>query len=206
MKSSEWFRNATWNDAVAAQFEQKLARARRKEQYLRIQACILAHSRPDVAHSLLDRYFQLPDDFDHAQAHVDRANAYLSEDRLEEALDSYEAALRREAAFPKLLTQAYLDVPFLIAWRGLAERFGRALELLEAGRGRLLFPVDHFRWHAAHALIASGGDPAATRMHAAAAMDAAKRDESGFKNHPTVGLVRGSLAQIVSKMRRLSDV
>ena len=73
--TTDWFRNTTWNKSVERAFDEKLRRAKRKEQYLRIQACTLARSYPEVALKLLDRYFELPDDFDHAQAHVDRATA-----------------------------------------------------------------------------------------------------------------------------------
>ena len=66
--SDDWFRNTTWNDDVARRFEEKLRRARRKEQYLRIQACTLATTYPHVALDLLERYFALSDDFGHAQA------------------------------------------------------------------------------------------------------------------------------------------
>src|SRR5207248_662790 len=92
----EWFRNATWNAAVAQVFEEKLRRARRKEQYLRIQASTLAASHPQVALDLLERYFALPDQFDQAQACVDRAQALLALDRTDGAIESYEAALARE--------------------------------------------------------------------------------------------------------------
>ena len=94
---TDWFRNTTWNESVERAFDERLRRAKRKEQYLRIQACTLARSYPEVALKLLDRYFELPDDFDHAQAHVDRATALLSMDRVEDAIASYEAALAREA-------------------------------------------------------------------------------------------------------------
>ena len=78
-------------DEVQA-FDEKLRRARRKEQYLRIQACTLARSHPEVALKLLDRYFELQDDFDHAQAHVDRATALLALGRVGEALAAYEGS------------------------------------------------------------------------------------------------------------------
>ncbi|MFO1465449.1 MAG: hypothetical protein U1F35_03250 [Steroidobacteraceae bacterium] len=98
---TDWFRNATWNASIEQTFEDKFRRARRKEQYLRIQACTLAHSHPDVALRLLDRYFTLPNHSDHAQAHVDRATAYLALGRVADALAAYEDALTRESAFPK---------------------------------------------------------------------------------------------------------
>ena len=153
--NADWFRNTTWNASIEQAFDDKLRRARRKEQYLRIQASMLAQSHPTVALNLLDRYFELPNDFDHAQAHVDRAAAYLALGRMAETLASYEAALARESVFPKLLTEAYIDLPYLIATRGIREQYSRALELLLRHKSRLMFPVDHFRWNTARALIAA---------------------------------------------------
>src|SRR5690606_19549407 len=162
------FRNPTWNVAVAPVFEEKLRRARRKGQYLRIQASMLAVSHPQVALDLLDRYFALPDQLDQAQAHVDRARALLALERTDDAIESYEAALAREAAFPNLQTQASLDLPFLIATRGIKSRYEQAVELLEAHENRLMFPVDRFRWHAAHCLMAA--DTGVAKSHAAQAL------------------------------------
>jgi tetratricopeptide (TPR) repeat protein len=202
--SADWFRNTTWDDAIERAFDEKLRRARRKEQYLRIQACTLARSHPEVALKLLDRYFELHDDFDHAQAHVDRATARLALGRVNEALEAYEAALAREAAFPNLQTQAYLDLPYIVATRGVRDRYGRALELLGRHESRLIFPVDHFRWHAAHALIAAAtGEANSVRNHAKRALEAASRDHSGFRYHPSVGLVTPQYGAVIKKLESL---
>ena len=72
MSNEDWYRNETWNEEIEAQFMAKLKRARRKEQYLRIQASILASKRPEVALELLNQYFELNDNFDHAQAYCAR--------------------------------------------------------------------------------------------------------------------------------------
>jgi tetratricopeptide (TPR) repeat protein len=202
--SADWFRNTTWDDAIERAFDEKLCRARRKEQYLRIQACTLAQSHPEVALKLLDRYFELDDDFDHAQAHVDRAKALLALGRVEEALAAYEAALAREAVFPNLQTQAYLDLPYIVATRRVRERYGRALELLGRHESRLMFPVDHFRWHAAHALIAaSTGEAGSVGNHARRALGAASRDHSGFRYHPSVGLVTPQYEAVIKELESL---
>lgn len=202
--STDWFRNTTWDTAIEATFNKKLRRARRKEQYLRIQACTLARSQPEVALNLLDRYFELHDDFDHAQAHVDRATALLTLGRVDEALAAYEAALAREAVFPNLQTQAYLDLPYIVATRGVRDRYGRALELLCRHESRLIFPVDHFRWNAAHALItAATGKAEVVRDHAERALAAARRDDSGFRYHPSVGLVTPQYEAVVIKLEAL---
>lgn len=199
--STDWFRNATWNEAVEKAFEEKLRRARRKEQYLRIQACTLAASFPAVALTLLDRYFGLPEGVDRAAAHVHRATALLALGLTDDAIASYEAALAREAGFPNFLTTAYLDLPYLIATRGLREHYSRAIQLLEAGRKRLTFPLDHFHWHCARALIAAEeNDPAGARLHAERALAAAAIQHSGFRYHPTVGLVGEEFVLVIRKL------
>ena len=204
MSSEDWYRNTEWNVAIEAAFEAKLRRARRKEQYLRIQACVLASVRPDIALALLDRYFQLPDKFDNAQAHVDRANAYLAQGKLPEAMLSLEDALNREAEYPHSLTQAYLDLPYLIAVNGVAEQYARAKELLVAQRKRLMFPVDTFKWNVASALIAKArNEYDSSRLFARAALEAAGADRSDFRYHPSVGLVGESYGEVRGQMRKL---
>ena len=202
--STDWFRNTTWNGAIERAFDEKLRRARRKEQYLRVQACTLARSHPEVALKLLDRYFVLKDDFDHAQAHVDRATALLALGRVDEALAAYETALAREAVFPNLQTQAHLDLPYIVATLGIRDKYRRARELLALHESRLMFPVDRFRWHAAQALIAAAtGEAGSVRDHAERALEAASRDHSEFRYHPSVGLVPQPFEGVVKKMEAL---
>jgi len=206
MDNDNWFRNATWNEEIASKFEAKLKRARRKEQYIRIQASMLTGSHPQVAHALLTRYFEMSDDYDHAQAHVDRATAYLSEGKIEEAVASYEAALKREEQFPKLLTMACVDLPYLIALRGMVEHFARAVEILNSHQNRLMFAVDHFKWNAAQAYIShSIGNPTSAKSYATAALSASQRNNSGFRYHPSVGLVQSSFSEIQSQLQRFCD-
>ena len=206
MAAEDWFRNETWDAERASIFEDKLHRARRKEQYLRIQASTIARSNPEVAHALLDRYFALPEDFDHAQAHVDRATAFLAQGRVREALGAYESALAREALFPKLLTQAYVEFPFIVATREITSEYARALEILSLHKKRLMFPVDYFKWNAAHALIGHALNGAETPFrHARAALEAASKEHSGFRYHPSVGLVTTSLDHVVARLRKLCD-
>ena len=202
---SEWFRNRDWNEAIAAAFDHKLKRARDKKQYLRIQACTLARSHPRIALELLDRYFSLGDHFDHAQAHVDRATAHLALGDMESAIHSYEAAVERELAFPNLRTGASLDLPYLIAVNGIVGRFEQAMEMLSGSEDGLMFPVDRFKHHAARALILARGDLVAARIEAKAALEAAALAHSGFRYHPTVGLVSEEHAHALSRLRGLLD-
>ena len=204
MANPEWFRNKTWSTDIAADFDVNLGRARRKEQYLRIQASTLAPNRPEIAHALLDRFFKLPDQFEAAQAHVDRATAYLAQGQVEHALLAYEHALIREEEFPRLKTEAYLELPFLVAIHGLRTRYVSARRLLDEHKGRLMFPVDHFKWNTSQALIASDLSEEA-RPYAKAALVASAADHSGFANHAKVGLVPVSFKEVSARLQAIRD-
>jgi tetratricopeptide (TPR) repeat protein len=202
----DWFRNETWSDAIEQQFNRKLARSKLKEQYLRVQASMLARSHPEATLRLLEQYFQLPNDFEHAQAQVDKATACIALNRISDAIAAYEAAIAREEKDPRLQTMAWLDLPFLIATRKTDEHYDRALELLEKYESRLMFPVDQFKWHAVAALIASErGDNETAGKHAQAAIEAAESKYSGFDERPEAGLVRNRFADVVETMRGLAD-
>src|SRR5258708_35532625 len=108
MAQDAWYRNTTWNPEIEADFQQRLRRARDKSQRLRIQASYLAESHPKVSLGLLDQYFSLGDQFDIAQAHVEKARALTALCDVERALSSYEAALERERQLPSVKTHTYL--------------------------------------------------------------------------------------------------
>lgn len=203
MTGDSWFRNTHWDDSIAQTFEQRLKRAQRKGQYLRIQASTLADANPEICLQVLDRYFALGEDFDLAQGHVDRANALLALGRPELAYQSYEAALERERQFPKMRTTACLDFPFLIAVNGARSRFDQAMTILTGidMQLALMFPVDRFKYHATRALILVGCDPEAARTAAMAALDAAGFTDSGFRYHRSVGLVKKDQGAVISRLR-----
>ncbi len=199
--ATDWYRNTTWNESVERAFDEKLRRAKNKDQYLRIQACTLARSHPEVALKLLDRYFALPDDCHDAPAHGDRATALLALGHVTDAIASYEAALAREAAFPNLQTQAYLELPYVIATRRVRDQYDRALQVLRLHEARLTFPVEHFQWHAARAFIAADvQDSDVAVVHARQALEAAALDHSGFRDHASLGLVTEEYDDVIRKL------
>ena len=205
MAHDDWFRNPEWNSEIEATFFAKLKRARDKSQYLRVQACTLAATHPRISLRLLDQYFAIGDNFDAAQAHVDRATAFLSLGQMEDALTSYESALSVEAKRPNYQTQASLDLPFVIACQGIVARYEQALDLLDRHQSRLSFPVEYFRWHTARALITSAvGVTAEAKAQARLALAAAEKDHSGFQYHPSVGLVGESYQQIRQRLVSLA--
>lgn len=206
MSADAWFRNTSWSVSIAAIFERKLSRARNKSQYLRIQACTLADSHPQVALALLQRYFALGDPFDYAQAHCDSARAHVALGEMDQAVAAYEAALAREATFPNLQTQAYVELPYLVATRGLAAHYPRARQVLESFRERLTSPLDHFKWHAACALInAAEAALALAGSEARTALNYARAANSGFSRHPTIGLVDTAHEDTIRALEALVD-
>ena len=189
MSRNDWFRNTDWNPQVEAQFFARLARARKKATYLRIQANTLATSNPSVALKLLDHYFTLDDPFQAAQAWVDQAHAFLALGEEQKAVDSFERALTREREFPLLLTQAAVELPYLIATTRRREQYARAMELSTLKR-TWLFASQHFKRETSLALIlADLGEAEAARAHADLALKCAGQRAPGMSHHPGLGLV-----------------
>jgi tetratricopeptide (TPR) repeat protein len=205
MGRHDWYRNLDWNPEIETQFFEKLRRARDKSQYLRIQACLLTKSKPETALDLLERYFALGVHFDRAQAYVDQAEAFLSLGEIERALISYEHALAREKEYPNLLTQAYVELPLLVAMMERRERYDLATEIPDNSRSRPMFPAERFKWHAAHALISvARGDDGAAARYAAAALADASASASGFQYHPRVGLVGSAYSDLRLHLAKLA--
>jgi tetratricopeptide (TPR) repeat protein len=190
MARHDWFTNKDWNHEIESAFFTKLGRAKHKAHYLRIQAGILANNYPETALRLLDAYFAMGDQLDRAQAHMERATAFLALGKLEHAIQEYESALTVEATRPNFRTQAIFDLPLLIAERKDQAPYGRALDILRQSASNAVWHFDRFRWQAAQALIRRAlGKLSEAREHARAALEAASHANSGLRYHPTVGVV-----------------
>jgi hypothetical protein len=80
----------------------------------------------------------------------------------------------------------------MIATRRMREHYDTALELVSRSSKDtyLLWPVSVFKQQTAIALISADlGNQQAARDHAARAIEAAAAQDSGFRYHPTLGLV-----------------
>jgi tetratricopeptide (TPR) repeat protein len=205
MSGDDWFRHSDWSPEIEAAFFAKLARARDKAQYLRIQAGTLAQSHPRVTLDLLRRYFELGEDFDIAQAWCDKAAAQIALGDIAGAIESYEAGLKREETYPNLQTHAFLLLPLLIVRKNLRARYAQAQELLEKHRNRVLFPVDVFHWNGVLAIVLDESGQREDAADAAnAALKAADATRSGFSRHPNVGLVRSTDFDLLKRIKKIA--
>jgi len=207
MGRDDWYRNTFWSPVISSEFEAKLQRARKKAQYLNIQAGVLAKSEPTVALELLERYFEEDDEFFQAPAHVNRASALLTLGRLADAVAAYEAALAHEHKFASVRTRAFLELPYLIATHGITARFEQAIQLLDSSWDQLVFPIDRFMANATLAIISdSAPDGAkAAESYARSALQASTAELSGLPYHPDVGLVDGGEAAVIATLNRIVE-
>ncbi|HEY3319224.1 MAG TPA: hypothetical protein VGP72_01965 [Planctomycetota bacterium] len=204
MGRHDWYRNTDWNADIEMAFRAKLVRSRDKGQYIRIHASVLTQKRPRIALRLLEEYFSLGEHFDLAQAFVDQGNAYRALGEKERAFESYRRAIAREKSHPKLQTQAYLELSLMIATEKMACHYDFALELLKQHATRGKFPVDHFRWYAARALIFSDrGQIERARQAALSALSFAEQDHSDVRYHPSIGIVGEDYESVRSNMNAI---
>ena len=190
MGQHDWWQNTSWNEDIEAAFFKKFARARNKSLYLRGQARFLASSHPEVALRLLDQYFALGADLCEAEAHFYRARAHVALRNVDAAVIAFEATLAREDAVPNFRTWAIHELPVLIATERVSARYDRAIQVLMQHKHWLTFPVQHYQWHGALALIFhEQGQTLEAANEAKQALEAAKMTDSGFQYHSNLGLV-----------------
>ena len=113
--------------------------------------------------------------------------------------------MARETEVPNVLTQAYLELPYLIATHGIQERYAQAMKILENHKSRLTLPRAEFLWHATCALIAAARHEASSAtVHAMHALGAAARKHSGFRKHAALGLVTKEYDSLIRKLEEYS--
>jgi len=206
MGRDDWWRSTSWSGEIEAAFFSKLARARNKAWYLRNQASALALSCPEVALRLLDQYFVLGGDLDQAQAHFYRARAYVALGNADAAVLAFEAVLAREDAVPNFRTWAFHELPVLIATERMSAHYDRAIQVLMKGKDWPTFPIQHYQWHGALALILhEQGQTLEAENEAKQALAAANMTHSGFQHHPNLGLVGDTADEFGNRLRQIAS-
>jgi len=210
MSRDDWYRRTTWSDTDRSEFQARLKRSRgdfHKSQYVRIQAGYLFGA--GLVFPAIELLQQLFDEFPHesqlAQAHVQHAECLLALDRVDEAVTAYRAAFAAEQSYPNSRTQLWLDFPWLVVTRRLSHLYSDVDSFLDWGGRQITFPVDEFRLSTILSFLADDqGDSETAQRHAAIALSAAEKEHSGFRYHPTVGLVGKQDANVSERLLRLA--
>jgi tetratricopeptide (TPR) repeat protein len=188
-RSEDWYRNTNWTPEIAKRFQARLARARKKDEYLRIQAFCLRKTHPQIALDLLNQFWTLEHTFDRPSAWQCAAEAHLSLGRLDAAVAAYQAALEEEKQ-GAIQTSVWLDLPELLFVTRRRDMFETAMVGFEALRDRAVWPVEIFRFHALLAVLYAASDMPKAKYHAGLAYDQIGARQPGLRFHPTAGLVR----------------
>lgn len=213
---TEWFRRTTWTADDEREFFARLGRSRgaeRRAQYLRIQASHLAAAEPPLhepALRLLERLLaDYPDDIMLALAHAQRAASLTALGRADEALSALRAALAAQRARPNVQTSAPVDFAWLVAtYDGAGALRDEALSVLAefGAAAEDTFPAERYRRDGARAmLLEAAGDSTAAAAAARGALAAAGATHSGFRYHPTLGLVESPDAGPHARLVRLAS-
>jgi len=208
--SHDWYRRTSWNSSEEEAFFDRLKRSRsqyNKAQYLRIQAGYLESKYPEESLRLLNILIEeLPEPSELAQAFLQKAHCLISLSRFDEAVTFFRKVLEQESDYPKALTQGYLDFPTFVVAHDLKDLFQVVRKVLLDNKSRLMFPIDRYRYHTSLALIEwENGNNDDAKSHALHALKATAEKKSGFRYHPTVGLVENQDKKIQSKLKEISE-
>jgi tetratricopeptide (TPR) repeat protein len=198
--AKEWYRKSSWSEADKADFFAHLKRSRsafHKAQYLRIQAGHLQMiSTPESSRAALQLLDKVLAEFPE-QITEFAATCYQKAECLETlgdfagAVEAYRNALEFERRYSNSTrTLAWLDFGCFAVRTRMKKIYDEVLAVLDEFKGRLMFPFERYKYFGILAMISEAwGDSATARDFARKALTAAAVTDSGFRYHPTVGLV-----------------
>ena len=198
--AKDWFRKTSWDEADQADFFAHLKRSRgadNKAQYLRIQAWHLEETGSAIliraALPLLDKILsEFPNTFELAMVYKQKASCLAWLGCAQEAIEFYRLALDTERKNPKMGTRAWIEFGLFVCENNLTALFDEVIKVLDEKKSdSFLFAVDIYQSSGIRAIIAAHrGNYSIARNFAKTALAAAAETKSGFRYHPTVGLVQ----------------
>lgn len=212
MAARDWFRSEVWNDEIAAEFEQRLARARlhNRAQYLRIQGVHLFRTGdPALRRIALSLFQRVLDDYPDADSETksaveSMAGIHFADGRFTEAEEALRDLIRRVDASPTGTSHtsgtAWLQLAEVTIAAGGRARLADADRFLDAAEieaaGHKDFRDIVYRYLLARARVTSVLRPGEAAEYATAALEVAAEQRSPFAFHPTTGLARTSEEQL----------
>ncbi len=155
---------------------------------------------------LLQQLFaELPEPSELATAHVQMAECLMAMDQRENALNAYRTALRVEKEFPQRRTNAWLDFPWLVVTKRMRQLYSEARSFLEWGNRQPRFPIEEYKLATVEAFMAEDeGSVGTAKRFARIALNVAQRTHSGFRYHPTLGLVKDQEQEVKERLEKLA--
>jgi tetratricopeptide (TPR) repeat protein len=207
----DWFRKTDWTDQDRDEFFARLERVQKgnRAQYLRIQAAILLSVKKEkqvrgsvALLQLLPHEYPQPQEV--ALANQLLGDGYQFLKQYDDAVACYRQALEQQVRFPQVLSPAHLSFARLVAEHHRRDEYNEALAALSKWSQPSDFPVMTFVACGAGALIYldMGLKPEALQW-ARQALAAAEKTHSGFRNHPTLGLVEDEYHSLLTKLKSL---
>lgn len=198
--AKDWFRKTTWSEADQADFFARLRRSRtvrNKAQYLRIQAYNLEEiGSPELqraALTLLEKILnEFPVESQLAPTYSQKASCLGKLGDIDGALESYRSVFDTERKYPRFRTRSHIQFGRLVVENRLTDLFDEVLTVLDEFKlNGIEFPADVYEESGIRAIIAAHKrENEKARKLATEAVTAASLAHSGFRYHPTVGLVR----------------
>lgn len=210
--AADWFRRQCWSEEDQTDFWQRLAKARdhNRAQYVFIQGLTLMGAGPQYridAISLFDHVIdRYSDSLNFVQALSAKADCLLDSGDIDAALTYYDLAIQQMRLEPRVQTWAWLDFAWLVATKGLSNRYETALGLLdEFGNEQQLFPIVVFRLYGSRALIQSAIGLTDAAAAAQTALNAADKEISGLRHHPKIGLVGERYSDLCTRLTTIAQ-
>jgi len=153
----EWFRNTKWNAPIAAEFHEKLAKARsQRDQYLGIQARTLVRIHPEIALELAVLLLDTQSSGSNSDLLCGleaRAEALGELQRTDELCAAYREVFALLEVSPSLGSLALYNYPMYVARLKISAEYDVALEKCAEAEDHIGSPQFSFLQSSARALI-----------------------------------------------------
>lgn len=196
----DWYRKTTWSEADQKDFFDRLKRSRtaeNKAQYLRIQAAHLEQvGSPEFLRAalvLLEKILtEFPKTNELSFAYSQKASCLAKLGEINEALSCYRLVFDAQRKFRTLRTYAHVEFGKFVIANKLTRLFDEALAVLDEFEIEgIEFPRNVFDKSGIRAIIAAQREEIEKAQGLArTALEAASKVHSGFRYHPTTGIVQ----------------
>ncbi len=215
MSRKDWYRNSTWTKDVKTAFFKQLDRCRssyNKASYLRIQASHLQQTSKKkyilAALELLDLIFEKwPESQELAAAYLQCAQCFEYLHDYKSAVSAYRNSINAECEHTGVRVEAALHFGWFVVTRGMKELYDEVLSAPKPCEAALLWPEYQFKYSSIFAIILDyKGEIVPSRRFAKTALEVMAKQESPFRYHKKIGLVKNPDKAIVKNLRKIAAV